>query len=249
MTWLVAVNSAVVILLALLVVGLLRSHAHVISLLSEAGIEYGDRTDHSIRPADGVQLERQSQDAAPSRIEGRSLDGEPVNAAIRGVPGRTLLAFLSSGCTVCQDFWEAFAQRVALPADTRLQIVVRDPSDESLSELRSLASPAVPVVMSTQCWKSFNVPGSPYFVVVDGPTGVVTGEGSALTWSNVERLLGTADGDSRLAEAASRWFGRRRGSAPIDRDDEARIDAELRAAGIEPGHPSLYQSLGPDPHR
>jgi len=54
--------------------------------------------------------------------------------------------------------------------------------EESISQLRRLVPTDVPVVLSSAAWDDYRVPGSPYFVFVDGPSGAVTGEGSAAAW-------------------------------------------------------------------
>ena len=46
----------------------------------------------------------------------------------------------------------------------------------------------------------FGVPGSPYFVYVDG-TGRIVGEGSAATWPAVATLMGQAQSDVSLDPA------------------------------------------------
>jgi hypothetical protein len=106
----------------------------------------------------------------------------------------------------------------------RLVIVTKDGADESISTLRRLAPRGVPVVLSSAAWADYNVPGSPYFVLVDGQQGRVRGEGTGSTWEQVQNLFRQAADD---ADDASR---------------EARIDRELRAHGIEPGDPSLYRT-------
>ncbi len=82
----------------------------------------------------------------------------------------------------------------------------------------------MPLVASSSAWEGFGVPGSPYFVYVDG-TGRVVGEGSAATWPAVATLMGQAHADD-----AHR-------SGRLSR--EGRDDAALAAAGIRPGDPSL----------
>jgi hypothetical protein len=89
--------------------------------------------------------------------------------------------------------------------------------------------------MSTQAWDAYGVPLSPYFIYVDGATGEVAGEGSAGAWPQVESLLTDALADAELA----------RGEGPRARRDDtatrlARMDDALSAAGIGPGHASLY---------
>ena len=77
--------------------------------------------------------------------------------------------------------------------------------------------------MSSEAYEAYDVPGAPYFVLVDGS---VRGEGVATTWDALESLLTDAIADARDQAA---------GSARADR-----IEARLAAAGIAPGDPSLY---------
>jgi len=74
--------------------------------------------------------------------------------------------------------------------------------------------------MSSDAWQDYRVPGAPYFVLVDGATGRIAGEGSAQTWHQVTSLMGSAGGDASPRERL--------------------VDAELGAAGILPGDPWLY---------
>jgi len=67
---------------------------------------------------------------------------------------------------------------------------------------------------------------TPYFVLVEGATGAVIGEGSASSWGQVRSLIGQAVADSDARSGAG--------------DDEMLADRELRKAGIGPGHESLY---------
>ena len=68
----------------------------------------------------------------------------------------------------------------------------------------------------------------PYFVHVDGASGEVRGEGTAAAWPQVVSLLRDAIDD---ADGPSVRSGRARAQ---------RVDSDLHAAGIGPGHPSLY---------
>ena len=77
--------------------------------------------------------------------------------------------------------------------------------------------------MSSDAWQDYRVPGAPYFVLVDGATGRIAGEGSAQTWHQVASLMGSAGGDASPRERL--------------------VDAELGAAGILPGDPWLYHPL------
>jgi hypothetical protein len=96
----------------------------------------------------------------------------------------------------------------------------------------------VHTVLSSTAWADYRIPGAPYFVLLEGARGEVIGEGAATTWDQVRDLMAVslADGDDLPAP----------NSPPMGRaqDRPSRVDAELRAAGIEPGHPSLYPDRG-----
>ena len=197
MTALVVALTVAVLLLAVLVAGLLRSHAEILKALHDlgAGLEL-DRTAAGPVPVtiDGVRTPRVSGSSAPGAISGTTLDGESVAVSLAGGTD-TLLAFLSSGCLTCQAFWEAFAApQVEVPGGARLLVVSKDLDEESGSALAARASDTVPLLTSSQAWEDFGVPGSPYFVYVDG-TGRVVGEGSAATWPAVATLMGQAQAD------------------------------------------------------
>jgi hypothetical protein len=228
MTALVVGLALVVAVLGVLVAGLLRSHAEILKALHElgAGLEL-DRAGEGPVPVtiEGVVPPRAAGSSAPDTLVGVTLDGESVAYSLQG--GATLLAFLSSGCTTCQAFWSAFGtNNPDVPAGTRLVVVVRDLDEESESELRKRRPTRVPVIASTSGWDALDVPGSPYFVLVRD--GVVVGEGSGASWPQVLTLLGQASADAEL-----------RGNGAVR---ESRDNSALRAAGIEPGHPSLYEA-------
>jgi hypothetical protein len=174
---------------------------------------------------EGVVPPRAAGSTAPETLSGVTLDGEAVAFSLAS--GATLLAFLSSGCTTCQAFWSAFAAAVPdVPAGARLLVVVRDLDEESQSELMARRPATVPLVASTSGWDALDVPGSPYFVLVQD--GVVIGEGSGASWPQVLNLLGQASADAAL-----------RGNGAVR---ESRDNAALKAVGIDAGHPSLFSS-------
>jgi hypothetical protein len=239
MVVLVTLLAVVVALLALLVAGLLRSHAEIIRALHELGADLdpdsrGRAATLSVPPtrADG----RSATDVA-----GESPIGDAVNVGVAGSPDPTLLAFLTSGCLTCAGFWEAFArpERLVVPGDARLVVVTKSGGNESVSKLRDLAPETVPVVMSSEAWEAYDVPVAPYFVYVDGPSGQVLGEGAASTWEQVVSLLSQALDDAGL-ESGGRSRRHRRRRSRGDAPREARADRDLLAAGIHPGHPSLF---------
>ena len=178
MTVLVAFETGLLVVLLVLVAGLLRSHAE---LLRRLGPETPE-------PRSPTEL-----DAAP--LEGTTPDGDPVVLSFTdGVP--ILLAFLSTGCAACGAFWDELGRPLPL-AGVRPVIVTHGPQRERPHRLRELAPDGVPVILSERAWGDYRVPGSPYFVLVDG---AIRGEGVAPTWDALVSLLSDArDPDSILA--------------------------------------------------
>jgi hypothetical protein len=239
----VALVSAETVLLAVvlvLVVGLLRSNAELMRRLGRAADETtpgsgGQNRVAAARLPDGVPLPAASsagratsarRASSPSRaaraapIAGTTPDGDAIKLDFDGATEPTLLAFLSSGCASCGEFWETLAQPL-LAEHVQTVIVTHGPDRERRARLRSLAPDGVPVVMSSQAWDEYGVPGSPYFVLVDG---AIAGEGVATTWPALSSLVNDAIEDQLDARAPTR---------------AQTIEATLAAAGIGPGHPSL----------
>jgi hypothetical protein len=220
MTALVAVETVLLVLLVVLVAGLLRSHAEILRRLGPAGEDA-----HSPLP-EPPRTARSTEQAVPAALVGVTPDGDPVTLAFDGVRSRsTLLAFLTTGCGTCAGFWGSLGEQ-RLPAGLQTVIVTHGTERERPARLRELAPDRVPVVMSSRAWSDYGVPGSPYFVLVDG---VIRGEGVAGTWDALSSLIADAIEDEREAERAD--AGTRRARHAED---------TLAAAGIGPGHPSLY---------
>ena len=222
------IESVVLVLLTVLVAGLLRSHAEILRRLHALGAGLDPDAPASDLASMPVELRaRVSESFAPAAdLVGAGLRDDALHVSVVGTRHRTLLAFLSSGCLTCQTFWTAFADppRLDLPDDIRLVVVTKDASEESASALRTVAPANVSVVMSSAAWTDYRVPGSPYFVLVDGAEGRVTGEGTGAHWDQVKNLLRQAADDAG------------------DDSREVRIDRELLEHGIEPGDPSLYRT-------
>ena len=220
MAQVVAVQAVAIVLLGILVVGLLRSHAEILRKLHELGAGLDPDAASGVTSAVPAPVRRTASTGFD--LSGTTPGDEAVRVGVVGARQSTLLAFLSSGCQTCGGFWETFAatDRLAVPGGARLVVVTKGPEAESESRIRELSPPAVPVVMSTEAWLEYKVPATPYFVYVDGPTGRIVGEGSAQTWDHVRSLWSQA-----LADAEG---------------GEARADRELQQAGIRPGHRSLY---------
>jgi hypothetical protein len=260
MTALVVVLAVVVALLVVLVVSLLRSHAEILRVLHDAGLGHEatrDGADAGRRVAPSHPTPGPSPEA--SDLAGVDPSGDAVAIGVVGQTEPTLLAFLSSGCLTCREFWEAFADpRLPVPGGARLVVVTMSPEDESVASLRRLVPGHVPVVMSTAAWEAYEVEGSPYFVYVDGESGAVAGEGTASTWDRVCEMVDESVDDGVLAASRRRASARKARAARrhlADRQREARADDALAAAGITPGDPRLYPASGgppepdADPHR
>ena len=233
MTTLIVVEAVALALLALLVAGLLRSHAEILRALHRLGVDVegggGGATPGELRVELGVARPRAT--AAPALdVVGTTPGGEAIAVGVVSAPHDTLIAFLSSGCITCHGFWDAFRESatLSLPKQTRLVIATQGPEQESAAKVLALSPPDVPVVMSTEAWDGYGVPGAPYFIHVDGASGRVRGEGAASTWAQVASLFQQAVDDGPTVSAAA------------DATREARADRELLAAGITPDHPSLY---------
>ncbi len=228
-TALVVVLAVAVGLLALLVAGLLRSHAEILRILHGLGVTE-DEVLGSRPPAGGVPVRLST--AAAADVTGATPAGGAVRVGVLAAGQPTLLAFLSSGCATCGPFWDGLgrADLPLPPGDPRVVVVTKGPEQESPPAVAALTPPRATVVMSSEAYEAYGVPATPYFVLVDGPSGRVAGEGTATSWEQLAGLLGRAAADAgHVARARRRHLDRLRDT-----------DAELTAAGIEPGDPSLY---------
>jgi hypothetical protein len=235
MTAVLAIESVVLVLLVITVTGLLRSHGEILRRLHALGAGLDpDVVDApvALRPRGDLPREGAGLGAAAD-LSGVGVRDDAVSIPVVGVQHRTLLAFLSSGCLTCHGFWDAFARpsELDLPSDVRVVVVTKDPAEESVRVVRDLAAPDLALVMSSAAWEHYTVPGSPYFVLVDGAAGRVVGEGTGATWAQVQSLLAHAAGDEA---------GRPRSAGGGAAATEERIDLELLAHGISPGDPRLY---------
>jgi hypothetical protein len=125
-------------------------------------------------------------------LVGTRLDGRPFSVALDARPAGTVLAFLSSSCLGCRPFWDDLAANglpSVLPPGAGLVIVPKDAAEEDHAALARLAPRGVDLVQSSDAWTAFGVPGSPYFVLVDGVTGRARARDTATTWTEVADRL------------------------------------------------------------
>jgi hypothetical protein len=245
MTALVVLEALVLVLLCVLVAGLLRSHATILRRLHElgAGVDEVAPSRSAVpalsQPRFQVPEPGGRRASAPAHdVVGLSLDDEAVAVRVVGATRDTLLVFLSSGCSTCGAFWESLGDPdLAVPAGTRVLVVVRDADEEHPALLNELAPAGVQVLHSTSAWTDYEVPGSPYVVLADGDSGRLRGEGTGQSLEQVLSMLGRAGDDSAHR---ARLDARRGDKAAADAAREAAVDDELLAAGLQPGDPSLF---------
>lgn len=234
---LIIVLGLIVVFLLTLVVGLMRSHADVLRRLDSLGVrlDSGSETMHQVdltpRKTQGVGQRLES-----TEISGVTPDGETVALSLSVGSRPTLIGFLSTTCSSCTLFWERFtSSTVELRSGTyRVVLVTLGPDEESPTRASNLSRGTADTVMSSAAWANFEVPGAPYFALVD--KGTLLGEGTATTVEALEQFLEDASGDAS--------WDRSRVSDRTDRDREEIVDRELKEAGIEPGDPRLYHAPG-----
>jgi hypothetical protein len=210
---LVSVETVLLVLLVVLVAGLLRSHAEILRRLGPGDAPAAPEP--SIEPADGGVRAALGSAPAPA-LTGVGPSGDAVSLSFDGGSASpTLLAFLTSGCSTCAGFWETLGEQ-RLPAGVQTMIVTHGSERERPARLRALAPEGIPVVMSTEAWARYRIPGAPYFVLVDGE---VRGEGVATTWPALSSLVTDAIEDQRTVRS---------------------VDETFAAAGIAADDPSLY---------
>src|SRR5579875_1329742 len=250
MTVVVTIEGVAVALLALLVGGLLRSYTDILRRLHHLNAEGAlvGAPEYPLEP--GVPPPRDEKTQAFDLI-GTTPDGDAVKVAVLGTGESTILAFLSSGCLTCARFWadlrDVADDDLGTPNDASVVVVTKGPENESPARIRDLAPQNLRVIMSLAAWEDYKVPVAPYFLYFEGTTQSVAGEGSAVSWEQVISLLRDSLADAGLLRNPHDGSIRRRRQvcARVRRQWEAkrerRADAELAAAGIYPGHESLYQ--------
>jgi hypothetical protein len=219
-TAIVSAETVLLLVLLVLVAGLLRSHAEILRRL---GSDAAEPDGAGIVPA-AAPARAPGAPAAP--LAGPTPAGDAISLNFASAGGEpTLLAFLTSGCGSCAGFWETLSEP-RLPPGVRTVVVTHGAERERPARLKALAPEGVPVIMSSQAWQDYAVPGAPYFVLVDG---AIRGEGAATSWAALGSLVADAIADERASGGPAR---------------AGEVDRKLAAAGIAPDHPSLYSAGG-----
>jgi hypothetical protein len=215
-TAIISVETVLLLILLVLVAGLLRSQAEILRRLGTTGAESAGAG------AVPVSAPARAPGASAAPLAGPTPAGDAIKLDFSAAGGEpTLLAFLTSGCGTCAGFWDTLGE-TRLPAGVRTVVVTHGAERERPGRLRSLAPEGVPVIMSSQAWQDYAVPGAPYFVLVDG---AIRGEGAASSWTALGSLVSDAIEDQRESGGQARV------------DD---VDRKLAAGGIGPEHASLY---------
>ncbi|MGH2868387.1 MAG: TlpA family protein disulfide reductase [Solirubrobacteraceae bacterium] len=219
-TAIISVETVLLLILLVLVAGLLRSHAEILRRLGTTAAEPAGAG------AVPVTAPARAPGAPAAPLTGPTPAGDAISLDFTASGGEpTLLAFLTSGCGTCAGFWETLGE-TRLPPEVRTVVVTHGSERERPARLRSLAPEGVPVIMSSQAWQDYAVPGAPYFVLVDG---AIRGEGAATSWTALGSLVSDAIEDQRESGGQARVND---------------VDRKLEAAGIGPDHASLHPAGG-----
>ena len=120
----VVLQAVALVLLGVLVAGLLRSHAEILRALHRLGVSLDDAAGGAACRRPGrVRLGTDPRRAGRGRavggagtggpaddVSGVTPEGTAVHVAVVGSPRITLLAFLTSGCTTCGNFWDELSR-------------------------------------------------------------------------------------------------------------------------------------------
>src|SRR4051812_2756226 len=110
-TAILAGETLILVVMAVLLAGLLRSHAEVLVAVkgrrASTAPQPSGRTPLDVDPRLPEEPGQREVIAAPP-VVGTRLDGTEVKIQLAGRDANVLLAFLSSGCTTCDAFWSVF---------------------------------------------------------------------------------------------------------------------------------------------
>jgi methylamine dehydrogenase accessory protein MauD len=149
-----------------------------------------------VRPRGGLEMDSEGPPLgeAPEPAAAAGLGGPSPDL---GGPGEArVLLFASPGCILCEEVLPALPA-VARAAGASALVVTELDREEAASAFGHRRTGA-PVLSSPDAYRSWNVPGTPYVVVLD-ELGVVRAKG---TPNNLEQLEGLVDSATRRAARA-----------------------------------------------
>lgn len=120
-------------------------------------------------------------------IEGPDLEGNVVTVGGRGA--EQFLLFVSPGCMVCEQVMPSIG---AVGEATGKRPLVLTDLDETETRLAfQHKRVAAPIIASSESFRTYEVPGTPYVVVLDAH-GVVQAKGTVNNLEQMEGLIDTA---------------------------------------------------------
>ena len=126
-------------------------------------------------------------------VTGTSPAGLPVEFRIHHLDRPALLAFLSTHCDGCDEYWSGFGHTDGGPwlHSVSPAIVTRGPESIDPSAVQEAAAGVleVPVIMSDQAWIDYQVLGYPFFVLIDPESRTVLGETVGFGWADVIAMI------------------------------------------------------------
>ncbi|MGH2749895.1 MAG: hypothetical protein ACRDK3_03330 [Actinomycetota bacterium] len=120
-------------------------------------------------------------------LQTRDLDGQPVTVGGRGA--EQFLLFVSPGCAVCEQVLPSVG--AVAEATGKHPIVLTDVDETETRLAFRHKRTAAPIVASVESFKNYEVPGTPYVVVLDAH-GVVQAKGTVNNLEQMEGLIDTA---------------------------------------------------------
>ena len=226
MAVLVAVETVVLVLLAVLVAGLLRSHAEILRRLHTLGAGFEtDVSDGRSRRAPaarrcpaycGARARARHRRRRAARRRGARPDRRRRSPHAARVPLERLLDVPHLLGRVRRCGCAAPPRRRPHRGRHQRRAARRASARCATSRRRTCPSSC-----RATAWETYSVPGSPYFVLVDGASGSVRGEGTGATWPQVFSLITQATNDAAIALGD-------------DLATDLRIDQELLATGSDP---------------
>ena len=120
-------------------------------------------------------------------IEAKDLDGNRVT--VGGEGAAQFLLFVSPGCMVCEQVMPSVGAVAEATGKRPLVLAELDEAETRLAFQHKRT--AVPIVASVDSFKTYEVPGTPYVVVLD-VHGVVQAKGTVNNLEQMEGLIDTA---------------------------------------------------------
>ncbi|MGH2776778.1 MAG: hypothetical protein ACRDJT_15315 [Actinomycetota bacterium] len=120
-------------------------------------------------------------------IKSQDLEGNPVTVGGQGA--EQFLLFVSPGCIVCEQVMPSIG--AVVEATGKRPVVLTDLDETETRLAFQHKRMAAPIVASSESFTTYEVPGTPYVVVLD-THGVVQAKGTVNNLEQMEGLIDTA---------------------------------------------------------